>query len=148
MGGHDSPMDEPVVPTVVSTEQDEYLRTHCWALLCTTRADGSPQSSMVAYHWDGTDLVVSTRDRAAKVANLRRLGRALAAVADDRRFLSVSGPVTIISGGDELHELTARLHASLGPSDQASLQRDLDAGLEEVGRVIVRLVPDKVLGRI
>ncbi len=148
MGGHDAAMDEPVVPPVVSAEQDDYLRTHIWALLCTTRVDGSPQSSMVAYHWDGTDLIVSTRNAAAKVANLRRLGRALAAVADDRRFLSVSGPVTIIDQGPELHQLTARLHASLGPSDQASLQHDIDAGLEAVGRVVIVLVPDKVLGRI
>ena len=136
-------MDEPISP-----EHDAYLREHVWALLCTTRGDGSPQSSMVAYQWDGTDLIVSTRASSAKVRNLRRRPVAVAAVADDRRFLSVAGPVTIVDSGPELLALTLQLQGALQPSDAASLQRDLDAGLEAVGRVVVVLTPERILGRI
>ena len=136
-------MSEPI-----SADHDAYLRSHGWAIVATTRSNGAPQASLVAYHYDGVDLVVSTRERSAKVRNLRRRPDTVFVVADDRQFLSVVGRVEIIDREPELLELTLRLQRSLGPSDTIAAQVDIDAGLEAVGRVILRLIPQQILGRI
>jgi hypothetical protein len=44
--------------------------------------------------------------------------------------------------------LTRRLQSSLPSDDAAALERDIDDGLEDVGRAILRIVPDTMVGRI
>jgi PPOX class probable F420-dependent enzyme len=132
----------------VDPAHDDYLRTHRWALLATTRAAGSPQVSMVAYHYDGDDLVISCRRQAAKYANAVRDPRVVVTVADDRRYLAVAGTAELITEGPELVALTDRIQSSLQPDDARALQRDIDAGLEAVGRVILRIPPESIVGRI
>jgi PPOX class probable F420-dependent enzyme len=130
------------------SEHAAYLRAHRWALLSTVRTGGSPQVSMVAYHYDGQDVVISCRRASAKFANVSRDPRVVLAVVDDRRYLAVAGTVDAITAGTSLVELTLRLLSSLQPSDATLLQRDVDAGLEQVGRVVLRIPPERVLGRI
>ena len=129
-------------------EHDDYLRQHRWALLSTARANGSPQVSMLAYHFDGTDIVLSCRRASAKFVNAARDPRVVLTVADDRRYLAVAGTAEVVTDGPRLQELTLRVLASLEPGDAAALQRDVDGGLERVGRAILRIVPDRVVGRI
>ena len=69
-------------------------------------------------------------------------------VVDDRRYLSVASTAEVVTEGPRLHELTLRLLPSLEPDDAAALQGDIDNGLERVGRAILRIVPDRVVGRI
>jgi PPOX class probable F420-dependent enzyme len=139
--------DRPTEPLVLG-EQDDYLRQHRWALLSTTRAGGSPQVSMLAYHFDGTDIVVSCRRASAKFVNAARDPRVVLTVVDDRRYLAVAGTAEAVIDGPRLHDLTLRLLASLEPGDAVALQRDIDAGLERVGRAVLRIVPERVVGRI
>ena len=54
---------------------DEYLKDHQWAVLATGRKDGSPQTSMVAYVWDGQDLLMTFRQHSAKRHNMARQPR-------------------------------------------------------------------------
>lgn len=129
-------------------EHDHYLRTHRWALLATSRADGSPQVSMVAYDYDSTDIVISCRRSAAKFVNIRRDPRVVVTVADDRRYLSVAGTTALVTAGEPLAALTMRIQASLEAPDAAALQLDIDAGLETVGRVILQIAPERVVGRV
>ena len=68
----------------VTPDHDAYLRQHLWALLATSRASGGPQVSMVAYHYDGIDAVVSCRRQAAKFANARARPDVVLTVADGR----------------------------------------------------------------
>jgi PPOX class probable F420-dependent enzyme len=137
----------PTEPLVLR-EHDDYLRQHRWALLSTTRAGGSPQVSMVAYDFDGNDFVVSCRRASAKFINAARDPRVVVTVVDDRCYLSVSGTAEVVTEGPRLHELTLLLQASLPPDDAAALQREIDRGLEQVGRAILRIVPERVVGRI
>jgi PPOX class probable F420-dependent enzyme len=130
------------------SEHDAFLRTHRWALLSTTRAGGTPQVSMVAYHYDGDDVVISCRRASAKFVNAARDPRVVLAVADDRRYLAIAGTADVVTAGASLVELTLRLLSSLQPADAALLQRDVDAGLEEVGRAVLRIPPERVVGRI
>lgn len=132
----------------VLRDHDEYLRRHQWALLSTIRADGSPQVSMVAYDFDGDDFVVSCRRATAKFANAARDPRVVLTIADDRRYLAAAGTAEAVTEGPRLHALTLRLQASLPPDDAAALQGEIDRGLEHVGRAILRLVPERVVGRI
>ncbi len=132
----------------MTPEQDAYLREHVWALLATTRADGSPQVSMVAYTWDGTDAVVSCRRSTAKAANAARRPGVVLSVPDGRRYLSVAGRCEVVRADPERTDLTRRVQAALGPEDAASLEAEFERGLDVVGRVILRVVPDRVLGRI
>ena len=129
-------------------EQDEYLRRHRWAVLSTIRGGGSPQVSMVAYDFDGDDLVVSCRRATAKFANAARDPRVVVTIVDGRSYLAVAGTAEVVTEGMRLLDLTARLRASLEPDDAAALQRDIDNGLEQVGRAILRIMPDRVVGRI
>jgi PPOX class probable F420-dependent enzyme len=132
----------------VQPEDHEFLRTHGWALLATTRASGSPQVSLLAYHFDGDDIVISCRRKMAKVVNIRRDPRVVVAVVDGRSYVSVAGTAEIVLDEPRLHELTLRLQASLRPEDAAKLQKELDLGLERVGRAILRVVPERVVGML
>jgi PPOX class probable F420-dependent enzyme len=132
----------------LTPEQAAYLAEHRWALLATTRADGTPQVSMLAYHWDGTDIVFSLRATAAKWANVGRQPGVVVTVADDARYLSVHGVAERVVDDPARHDLTVRLRDSLQPVHYASLQADIDAGLDARKRVVIRVVPSGAVGRI
>ena len=80
----------------------DYIRSHHRAILATVRRDGTPQMSPVAVTID-TDgyAVVSSRETAIKVKNLRRDPRAWICAFPDsfygERFVQVEGDVTIVS---------------------------------------------------
>ena len=133
---------------MITEEQSQFLAGHRWALLATTRADGSPQVSMLAYHWDGTDVVFSVRSTAAKWANVGRRPAVVVTVVDDARYLSVAGTAERISADPARHDLTIRLRDSLLPPHHASLQADVDAGLDARRRVVIRVRPSGAVGRI
>ena len=87
------------------TVPEGWLAGRHQAVLVTVRADGSPQTSNVAFAWqDGVAKVSVTEDR-AKTRNLRRDGRAVLHVLGDTfwQYLSVSvraevGPVSAPPG--------------------------------------------------
>ncbi|HET6911454.1 MAG TPA: PPOX class F420-dependent oxidoreductase [Mycobacteriales bacterium] len=80
----------------------DYIRSHHRAILATVRRDGTPQMSPVAVTVD-TDgyAVVSSRETAIKVKNLRRDPRAWICAFPDsfygEPFVQVEGDVTIVS---------------------------------------------------
>ena len=79
----------------------DFIRAHHHAVLATVRRDGSPQLTPVtAGVSDDGKVVVSSRETAAKVLNLRRDPRASLCVFTDRfygEFVQVEGTVTIVS---------------------------------------------------
>lgn len=131
----------------LSAEHDEFLRTHRWALVTTVGTGGSPQVTMVAYHWDGHDLVMSIRSTAVKWRNLVARPDIAVTVVDDRRFLTVSGRADAVSSDPEREALTHRVLHSLLPEDAAFLQQEIDRGLDASKRVIIRLTPQRAVGR-
>ena len=82
------------------TEALDFIRSNHRAVLATTRSDGSPQLSPVTAAVDAEDrVVVSTRETAMKVHNLRRRPRAWLCVLTERFFGSwaqVEGDVEIV----------------------------------------------------
>ena len=132
----------------MTAEQATYLAEHRWALLATTRTHGAPQVSMLAYHWNGADIVFSIRSTTSKWANIKRQASVVVTVVDGEKYLSVAGNAErIVSDPDRIF-LTERLRDSLLPVHFAALQADIDAGLDERQRVIIRVHPEGVVGRI
>ena len=132
----------------VSAEQDAFLRAHRWALIATVGAGGGPQVTMVAYHWDGTDVVMSIKRTTVKWRNVLERSRVCVTVTDEEQCLSLYGDGDAIDTDPDRADLTERLLASLLPEHAAILAADIEAGLDATDRVIVRLRPQRAIGRI
>lgn len=79
----------------------DYLRTHHRAVMATTRRDATPQMSPITVSVDNDGYaVVSSRETAVKVKNLRRDPRAWICALPDaffgEPFVQVEGDVTIV----------------------------------------------------
>jgi PPOX class probable F420-dependent enzyme len=133
--------------SVLTEAQDAFLSAGRFALLITTGAAGGPQSTMVSYHWDGTDIVVSLRDSAVKWANVQRQPRVALTVVDGQKYLSVYGRAEAVTADPQRYELSRRLQASLSEEHAAMLEQDFVKGLDAAHRVVVRLVPTRASGR-
>ena len=86
-----------------------YVREHSHAVLATLRRDGTPQLSPVAATVDEQGrVVVSSRETAYKVKNLRRDPRAWLCVFPDRfygEWVQVEGDVDALSLPDAMEPL-------------------------------------------
>ena len=98
--------------TAVAEPLATWLQTRHQTVLVTTKKDGSPQSSNVAFVFDGTVAHVSVTATRAKTHNLRRDPRGLLHVLGDHFYQYASIPVIAELGP-----------VSLEPGDQAG--RDL-----------------------
>ena len=86
-----------------------FLRQHHNGVLATTRSDGTTQMSPITVGVDGDDrVVVSSRETAYKVKQLRARPRAAICAFTDRFFgdwVQVEGPVEIVSLPEALEPL-------------------------------------------
>lgn len=91
------------------TEVRQFLRDNHHAIMATTRSDGEPQLSPVTVALDDQGrLVVSSRETAMKVKNLRRRPRASLCLLNDGFFgtwAQVEGPVDVVSLPDAMDGL-------------------------------------------
>ncbi|HET9141865.1 PPOX class F420-dependent oxidoreductase [Actinophytocola sp.] len=92
-------------------EARDVLRTQHRAVLATRRADGEPQLSPVTVGVDDEGyVVISSRETAYKVKNLRREPRAWLCVMPDSffgRWIQVEGAVEIVSLPEAMDGLVA-----------------------------------------
>jgi PPOX class probable F420-dependent enzyme len=129
----------------------DWIANRHQAVLVTIRADGSPQTSNIAYDlYDGRARVSVTADR-AKTANLRRDPRGVLHVLGDSfwQYASVQvtaslGPVTTEPGdaaGVELLEVYERISGGKHPD----LQEFFEAMVAE-RRLVLSLTPGHMVG--
>lgn len=123
-------------------EAVEYIRAHHRAVLATTRADGTPQLSpvTVVVDHDGR-VVISTRETAVKVRNLRRDPRAWLCVVDDAFFgpwVQLSGPVEIVSLPEAMQPLVDYYRTATGEHPDWDEYR---AAMTRDRRCVVRITP-------
>jgi PPOX class probable F420-dependent enzyme len=87
----------------------DFIRSNHRGVLATLRKDGSPQLTPITVSVDSDDMVVvSSRETAAKVRNLRRDPRAWMTVMNDGffgDFVQIEGPVTIVDLPDAMDGL-------------------------------------------
>jgi len=121
-------------------EARQFLRENHRAVLSTFRADGRPQLSPVAVGVDAQGrAVVSSREPAFKVKNLRRDPRASLCVVSDNWYgpwLQVDGTATIVSLPEAMEPLVDYYRGLAGEHPDWD---DYRAAMERDRRVIVRI---------
>jgi len=132
----------------LDADQNAFLAAHRWALIATISPSLRPQVTMVAYYWDGHDIILSTKRTTTKWANVVHHREICITVTDGEQCLSVYGLGEAIDTDPDRARLTDRLLASLLPEHAAILAADIDEGLDATDRVIVRLTPQRAVGRI
>jgi PPOX class probable F420-dependent enzyme len=127
----------------VSTAQ-EFLREHHRAVLVTFRADGRPQTSPVTVAVDEAGFaVISTRETAIKVHNLRRDPHASVCVLSDEFFgpwVQLDGTVEIVSLPDAMDGLVDYYRRVSGEHPDWD---DYRAAMVRDRRVLLRLTVER-----
>ena len=119
----------------------DYIRTHHHAVLATLRRDGTPQMSPVGAAVDDEGrVIISSRETAMKVKNLRRHPRAWVCVFPDsfwgQEFVQVEGDVTVVSLPDAMEALVDYYRKISGEHPDWD---DYRAAMQKEQRVLVRL---------
>jgi|SRR5437016_3884768 len=121
-------------------EARQFLRENHRAVLSTFRADGRPQLSPVAVGVDSEGrAVVSSRETAFKVKNLRRDPRASFCALSDSWYgpwLQAEGTASIVSLPDAMEPLIEYYRSLAGEHPDWD---DYRAAMEREHRVIVRI---------
>ena len=110
------------------------------AVLATLRRDGTPQMSPVAAAVDGAGrVIISTRQSAYKVRNLRRDPRLWLCVLPDGffgRWIQVAGTVQIVELPDAMEPLVDHFRRVAGEHDDWDDYRE---AMQREGRVLLRV---------
>ncbi|MEL5960540.1 PPOX class F420-dependent oxidoreductase [Streptomyces sp. NPDC047917] len=133
------------MPAALPAELKALLDTPVFVTVATVQPDGSPQVSPVWVKRDGDDLLVSTSVGRRKEQNLRRDPRVSVVVQPfdaPYTYAEIRGTATLTTeGGDELMDelsvkYTGKKFAEFNPS------------VDDAERVVVRITPRKVVGRV
>ena len=120
------------------------IATQHHAVLATMRADGTPQMSPVSVGLDdGGRVVISSRQTAYKVRNLRRDPRAWVCVLPDTffgRWIQIEGTATIVDLPEAMDGLVDYYR---GISGEHPDWDDYRAAMVRDQRVIVRITPER-----
>jgi len=126
-------------------EQRRFLAGHVWGVLATSRADGSPQQSLVGYALDDADrILILTQAATAKWRNALRQPRVSFTVTDGRVHAVVYGVAVGIDAEPVRAELSADVLAAVRATerpDPASIVEWLDAD----ERRVLLITPQKAL---
>jgi PPOX class probable F420-dependent enzyme len=127
---------------------DEFITAHRWATLTTLRRNGSPVTAVIAYAREGDELVVSTTRDRFRVTCIRRdpkVNLCVISNSEPFNFVAIEGTASIQETG-VLAPTRAVFQAirDTGYREPA----DLPAWIEQQGRLIIRIHPDRVSGVI
>jgi PPOX class probable F420-dependent enzyme len=115
----------------------DLLEKPTFAHLATVRPDGSPQSSVMWFDWDGEVIRMThtkTRQKFRNLENEPRVALSIVDPADGYRFLEVRGTVTSIEPDDDQASFYQSLQKRYGMDGRIS---DADV------RVVITIRPDK-----
>ena len=125
-------------------EARRFIAENHRAVMATLRADGQPQLSPVAAVVDGDGrVVVSSRETAMKVRNLRRHPRAWLVALSDSWFgpmAQVEGPVEVVSLPEAMDGLVDYYRRAAGDHPDWD---DYRAAMQRERRVLLRLSIDR-----
>jgi PPOX class probable F420-dependent enzyme len=127
-----------------ANEAREFIRKNHRAVLATFRADGTPQMSPIAADVDPEGMVViSSRETAMKVKNLRRDPRASVIVLSESWYgpwVQVDGRAAIVSLPEAMEGLVEYYRRVAGEHDDWDEYR---AAMEKERRVLIRISVDR-----
>ncbi|MER7049516.1 PPOX class F420-dependent oxidoreductase [Streptomyces jumonjinensis] len=130
----------------LSDELKALLDSPVFVNVATIQPDGSPQVSPVWVKRDGDDVLISTTVGRRKESNLRRDPRVTVVVQPfdaPYTYAEIRGTATLTTdGGQELIDelalkYTGKRYADFNP-----------AAAEDAPRVVIRITPRKVVGRV
>jgi PPOX class probable F420-dependent enzyme len=113
------------------------------AVLATRRRDGSAQLSPVACAMNDGRIVISSRETAIKVKNLRRDPGASLCIMNDGFYgawVQVDGPAEIVSLPDAMDGLIEYFRQVAGEHPDWD---DYRAAMERERRVLIRVTPER-----
>ena len=121
-----------------------FIREHHHAVMATRRRDGSPQLSPIACNVDADGrVVVSSRETALKVGNVRRDPRVSLCVLSDGFFgewIQVDGTATVVSLPEAMEPLVEYYRTTAGEHPDWDEYR---AAMQTERRVIVRIALER-----
>ena len=121
-----------------------FARKNPHAVLATMKRDGTPQLSPVLVSVDSQDrLVVSTRESAVKILNVRREPRAWLCVLNDGFFgdwAQLSGDVEVVSLPEAMEPLVEYYRSISGEHPDWD---DYRAAMTRQRRCLIRITPTK-----
>ena len=120
-------------------EARSFMREHHHAILATSRTDGRPHMSAVLAGVDGQGRVmVSTRETAVKVRNLRRDPRVSVFVTSEDfwRWVQVDGVATVLSLPEAMEPLVEYYRVISGEHPDWD---DYRRAMQDQQRVLVRI---------
>lgn len=132
-------MTAPATGPSVPASHADLLERPLFAHLATVRPDGSPQSSVMWFAWDGTHIRLTHTKTRQKFANLSREPRVAISIADPDdgyRFLEVRGTVESITDDTADAEFYKSLQHRYGMDYPVN---DADV------RVIIAIRPDRYI---
>ncbi len=127
-------MADEITPGIV-----KYLQAHRTGVLATQKKSGAPQLTLIAYHFDGASLAISTRAPTQKAKNIGARPEVSLAVIDGQKQLIVYGPATVLRDEAEvlrLHRERIRQIALRQETDDELIER-----LKHEKRVVLLLTP-------
>lgn len=133
------------------TEQmDSFLEGHRLMVLASAGNNGAPNVSTVLYHYDGADIVVSSKQYTAHTRNIHRQPQVSFVVNDGRAQLIVYGEAQVIDADPERMDLTKRIMGRMGagaealsPEEQAKQDAETIKRLDEQERTVIRIRPTR-----
>lgn len=127
------------MPTELPADFADLLERPTFAHLATVRPDGSPQSSVMWFLWDGERIRMThtkTRQKFANLAAEPRVALSIADPDDSYRFLEVRGRVIAVEDDDETASFYRTLQRRYGVDTPV---RDADV------RVIMTIQPERYI---
>jgi PPOX class probable F420-dependent enzyme len=125
--------------TTMDASLMEYLRGHRTGVLATIKRSGAPQLTLIAYHFDGETIAISTRAPTQKAKNLSARPELSLAVIDGSKQLIVYGSAAVVRDEAEvlrLHQERIRKIALRKETDEELTER-----LKREQRVVIIMTP-------
>jgi PPOX class probable F420-dependent enzyme len=119
----------------------EFLQGHRTAVLATQRKTGAPQLTLIAYQFDGNDIVISTRAPTQKAKNISRRPEVSLAVIDNdgSRQLIVYATCHIVRDEAEVLRLNRERLSLISRYNETDAE--LQERLKREERVVLVLTP-------
>jgi PPOX class probable F420-dependent enzyme len=129
------------VPTALSETARRLLDDKTYVTLSTVNPNGTPQASVVWAKRDGDDVLISTTSARQKARNLDKNLNASVSFYDPENpfvYAEIRGEATLSEEGgrEPIEELSVKYTGDSYPAEP-----------EGIVRVVIRVTPERVLGR-
>jgi len=115
----------------------QYLTGHRSGVVATSRRSGAPQQTLIAYHFDGNDIAISTRAPTQKAKNIVKRPDVSLAVIDGPVQLIVYGKASVVSDPMRVYEIHRERMRQI--SQRSETDEELAERLRREERVVILL---------